>query len=136
MQVNPFYIRYCPLRPEDEGAYIIKVFAPTIARYFWEISWQVLLESTGQWYKGDFASKLIFHFNSELVQFEYQASENIVDLWAPCYRCTTIDTVNWATLQKSGAASFIKLVVKGTVYMMHIRCFCCCCCCCCSEYMA
>lgn len=47
-QVEPFHVRYCPYSPDDEGVYIVKVFAATQARFYWEISWQVLEESTGK----------------------------------------------------------------------------------------
>jgi hypothetical protein len=111
--VNPFYVRYCPASPREEGYYIVKVFSPAVARYFWEISWQVMVEATGEWYKGDFASKMIFYFDTNTTQFSFFKGENMIDMTAPCYPCTTIDTGNWAYLQTSGAASFIKLIVTG-----------------------
>ena len=57
-QVDPFYVRYCPFDPQDEGVYMIEVFAVIQARFYWEISWQVMVEDTEVWYKGDFATKV------------------------------------------------------------------------------
>lgn len=112
-QVNPFYVRYCPYQPEDTGTYVAKVFAATNSRFFWEISWKVLVEYTGQWYRGDFASKMVFKFDSETLGFRFYSGENLIDMNAPCYKCTTVDTQSWTQLQSSGAASFLKLVVTG-----------------------
>lgn len=40
-QINPFQIRYCPYKPQDEGVYIVQTFAPWGSRFPWEVSWQV-----------------------------------------------------------------------------------------------
>ena len=45
-QIDPFHVRYCPMAIQDTGVYTVKVFAPTMARFFWEISWQVQIEVT------------------------------------------------------------------------------------------
>ena len=84
--MDPFFVRYCPYQPQDEGDYIIKVFAPTQARFSWEISWRVQEEATGNWYLGDASSKMHFQYNWNNSNFLLVYSENLVDLSAPCYR--------------------------------------------------
>jgi hypothetical protein len=71
------------------------------------------VESTGEWYKGDFASKMIFYFDKNTTQFSFSRGENLINMTASCFRCTTIDTNNWNYLQTAGAASFIKLITRG-----------------------
>ena len=108
-QVDPFYVRYCPYQPEDEGVYIIKMFAPTKARYYWEASWQVQVEDTGLWYKGDYATKMRFNFNSTSMAFNFFDAENLVSLDRPCFRCVTVADKSWAELQNPGGDSFWPL---------------------------
>lgn len=102
--------------PLDEGEYIIKVFAAEQARFFWEISWQVYVENTGVWYRGDFSSKMIFNFNATSMVFSFTSGENLIDLNAPCYRCQTIAFQSWAEQQNSGGFGFWPLMVKGAPY--------------------
>lgn len=45
-------MRYCPYQPSEEGVYIVKVFDAVKARFFWEMSWQVTIEATGETFKG------------------------------------------------------------------------------------
>ncbi len=115
-QVDPFLVRYCPHQPEDEGVYIAKVFAATQARFFWEISWQVQIEKTGEWYKGDFATKMMFNFNATTMDFALVSIENEIDMSAPCYRCTTIASQSWQQLQATTNAAFWPLQVTGAPY--------------------
>lgn len=112
-QVDPFLVRYCPYDPTDEGIYIIKVFAAIKARFFWEISWRVQVESTGEWYKGDFATKMKFNFNATSSMFSFVEIENEIDFNAPCYRCTTIGLQTWANSQTVGNFALWPLKVHG-----------------------
>merc|ERR1711907_351866 len=95
-QTDPFRVRYCPFQIQDEGVYTIKVFAPTQARFFWEISWQVYVESTGQWYKGDFSTKMKFYFDELDRSFSFFDAENLIYMDQPCYPCTTVSNQLWA----------------------------------------
>lgn len=115
-QVHPFYVRYCPYQPTDEGVYIFKVFAATQARFYWEISWQIMVEDTGQWYQGDFATKMEFNFNSTTMAFSFVKIENPVSLNETCYKCTTISLQSWAQLQSSRSSAFWPLTVTGAPY--------------------
>ena len=108
-QVDPFYVRYCPYQPEDEGVYIIKTFAATEARFYWEISWQVQVEDTGIWYKGDYATKMYFNFNTTSMAFNFFQAENLVSLDRPCFRCIVVSDKSWAELQTPGGDSFWPL---------------------------
>jgi len=108
-QVDPFYVRYCPYQPEDEGVYIIKTFAAIEARFYWEISWQVQVEDTGVWYKGDYATKMFFNFNTTSMVFNFFKAENLVSLDRPCFRCVVVSDKSWAELQTPGGDSFWPL---------------------------
>jgi hypothetical protein len=115
-QVDPFQIRYCPYQPSDEGVYIVKVFAATQARFWWEISWQVTMENTGEVFRGDFSTKLMFRWDKETSQFHNVYSENLVNLTAPCFPCTTISRSSWTQLQIIGNSAFWPLKVTGAPY--------------------
>lgn len=94
----------------------MKVFAATQARFFWEISWQVEEEATGNIYRGDFATKMHFNFNATSSSFTLVGSENLIDLDAPCYRCTYVALRRWVQLQTIGDSAFWPLVVTGAPY--------------------
>ncbi len=121
-QVNPFFVRYCPYQPEDEGVYIIKVFAATKAKFFWEINWKIYIESSDTWLRGDYATKIKLNFNSTSMSFSFVDSENpITDAMNDnnddsCYRCMTVSTQSWSQLQDTGGTSFWPLVVSGAPY--------------------
>eukprot|EP01032_Pedospumella_encystans_P015428 gene15428-17646_t len=116
-QVDPFLVRYCPYQPSDEGTYIVKVFAATAARFFWELSWQVTVEATGETYRGDFATKMEFRYNSTSSMFALVSIQNEVVLeTAPCFRCTRIASLSWAQLQIEGNSAFWPLIVTGAPY--------------------
>ena len=119
-QVNPFHVRYCPYQIEDSGVYTVKVFAPTQARYFWEISYQVTIESTGQIYKGDFATKMRFAWDSVALKFSFYDIENPIDLDVylneECYRCMRFTQLDWKHLSVPGAMSFFPLTVRNAPY--------------------
>ncbi len=109
-------MRYCPYQPSDEGVYIVKVFAATSARFFWEISWTAFVESTQETFHGDFSTKLEFNFNATSSEFSLVKAQNLVDLNAPCYTCTTIARSSWKELQLVGNNAFWPLVVSGAPY--------------------
>lgn len=124
-QVDPFYIRYCPYKPTDEGVYIIKPYAAQKARLFWEISWKVQVESTGVTYMGDADSKMMFNFNSTTLEFSFveslnekvffQSAANTTDV-EPCFRCAAITTASWAEQQNTLDMSFWPFVAYGAPY--------------------
>ena len=131
-QVDPFYIRYCPYKPTDEGVYIIKPYAAQEARLFWEISWKVQVESTGVTYMGDADTKMMFDFNSTTLEFSFvqslnekkfiQSYANTTDV-EPCFRCAAITTASWAQLQNTADMSFWPFVAYGApYYISDIRC--------------
>lgn len=123
-QIDPFLIRYCPSAIEDEGIYIIKIFDALKARFFWEISWQVYIESTGEWYKGDYTSKVLVKWTKATLEFTFHSAENLVNMdmvypdqnTGKCYRCTTISTRNWNDLNTLTATSFWPLVATNAPY--------------------
>jgi hypothetical protein len=72
-----------------------------------------MIESTGVWYKGDYASKMKFYFHRDTLEFSYYDAENLIDMSAPCYRCMSITQQNWAQQKLQGGISFFPLVVSG-----------------------
>lgn len=115
-QIDPFKVRYCPFDPADEGVYIVKIFAAQKARFFWEASWQVMVEATGKWYKGDYSTEMKFFFSSETREFSFFESSNEINMTAPCYRCVTFTQRNWAESQIVGGDAFWPLVAYGAPY--------------------
>lgn len=98
-QVDPFFVRYCPYKPEDQGVYIIRVFQPQGARFYWELSWQVQVEDTGEWYRGDYMTKMRFNYNATSMAFNFFDAENLIDLNRPCYRCINLARSSWGDQQ-------------------------------------
>lgn len=115
-QVDPFKIRYCPFDPANEGVYIVKMFAAVQARFYWEASWQVMVEATGVWYKGDYSTEMQFLFSSSTREFSFYDSNNEINMTAPCYRCVTYTQRNWAESQIIGGDAFWPLVAFGAPY--------------------
>ena len=94
-----------PKKPEDTGIYIVKIYAATFARFFWEMSFKVQVESTGEWYKGDFSSQMRFVFKNSSstgeYQFDFLDGENLIDpvvdsAGSKCMRCSRISRETWA----------------------------------------
>lgn len=126
-QVDPFYVRYCPYNPSDEGVYIVKPFAATKSRFFWEVSWKVMLESTGEWYLGDANTRYLFFFNSTSLEFSFAGSTNPMGIERspagtmdvqPCFRCGAITLKSWAQEQDIGDTSFWPFVAFGAPYFI------------------
>lgn len=124
-QVDPFQVRYCPYAPEDEGVYIVKPFAPANSRFYWEVSWQVQVESTGVWYKGDANSRLLFDFNSTTLEFSFAGATNAIDIVEsgvgtqevyPCFRCGAVTVASWRDLQDISDTSFWPFTAVGAPY--------------------
>jgi hypothetical protein len=116
-QVDPFFVRYCPYSIENAGIYTVKIFGATYSRFYWEMSYQVMVESTGKWYRGDFATKLKFKFDTTTRQFNFFEKENLVDLAAPCYRCQSIASNRWAEqVEPTFSLSLWPLRVYGAPY--------------------
>lgn len=119
-QVDPFQVRYCPYQPEDTGVYTVKVYAPTNARFFWEMSYMVTLEDTGETFKGDYATKIRFKWNPDSLTFSFYDIENPIDiekyLGEQCYRCMRFTQLEWKQLERPGGISFFPLTVKNAPY--------------------
>ncbi len=123
-QIDPFLVRYCPSAIEDEGIYIIKIFDALKARFYWEISWQVYIESSGEWYKGDYSTKILVQWTKSTLEFTFHSAENLVNMdmvypdqyTGECFRCTTISTRNWNDLNTLTATSFWPLIATNAPY--------------------
>ena len=102
-QIDPFYIRYCPSSALDNGKYIIKVFNPTQARFYWEIQYRIKSELNNIWYYADFASEIIFNYNSTLSSFVFVEAQNLINLNSTnCYQCGNVEYVTWSEIQLLG----------------------------------
>lgn len=68
---NPFEFRYCPKygSSEYEGMYRFSVVDGPKSKFFWEIQWRVYEEKTGQWYRGNHATRMDFHFDADDLEF-------------------------------------------------------------------
>ena len=53
------------------------------------------LQATGEWYKGDFATKMKFYFDTNTRKFSFFDAENLVYMDQPCYPCTTMSDLTW-----------------------------------------
>jgi hypothetical protein len=63
---NPFEFRYCPRYggPDYQGLHKLSIVDGPKSKFFWEIQWRVYEESTGNWYRGNHATRMDFHFDS------------------------------------------------------------------------
>jgi hypothetical protein len=63
---NPFEFRYCPRysTPGYQGLYKLSVVDGPKSKFFWEIQWRVYEESSGEWYRGNHATRMDFHFDA------------------------------------------------------------------------
>jgi hypothetical protein len=63
---NPFEFRYCPrdAAPGSQGLYKLSIVDGPKSKFFWEIQWRVYEESTGEWYRGNHATRMDFHFDA------------------------------------------------------------------------
>lgn len=90
LDLASYRIRYCPNQRSDEGIYIIKVYSPLNAKFFWEISWRLYLnyklsnennsrnhDLPYELFYGDYSTKILVYFNSTTAQFSYYSSENL-----------------------------------------------------------
>jgi len=99
------------------------VFGAINARFYWEMSWEVHLESTGSVYRGDFSTEMMFNFNKTTMEFEYYDGQNLVNIdettsTERCFRCTKIETKNWKLLQLTTGTSFVPLLATGAPYYL------------------
>jgi len=116
-QASPYTVRYCPNQPYDEGTYIIKVYEPTAVPFFWEFSWNVLIESSGEIYYGDYSTRLLVSYNKTSKIFSYVYSENLVSINSTnCFLCETVSFQSWNQLQTIGYSSFFPIDVTGSGY--------------------
>jgi hypothetical protein len=63
---NPFEFRYCPRysTSDYQGLHKLSIVDGPKSKFFWEIQWRVYEESTGNWYRGNHATRMDFHFDS------------------------------------------------------------------------
>lgn len=86
---NPFELRYCPRfgTSDYQGLYHLSIIDGPKSKFFWEIQWRVYEEKTGQWYRGNHATKMDFHFDATNLQMSRRAIVNNLPLNTTCVTC-------------------------------------------------
>lgn len=105
---NPLSFRYCPLHVEDGGLYTLSV-APgvTDSVFFWELQWRVFDENSGSTILGNFATRMEFFFDSELLVFIQRDVTGALQLPVSCSPCEKEGEVGGkAALAMSGSSWF------------------------------
>lgn len=86
---NPFEFRYCPRfgTSDYEGMYRFTITDGPKAKFFWEIQWRVYEEKTGQWYRGNHATRMDFHFDADDLEFTHRGIVHDLPLNITCVTC-------------------------------------------------
>jgi hypothetical protein len=90
--LNPLQFRYCPSDRSDRGLYRFSIEGAKEARFFWELLWRVYDESSGDWYTGNWDTKIDFDWNSEDVKFEARKTTKTLSNNVTCQNCKTRPT--------------------------------------------
>jgi hypothetical protein len=89
---NPFQFRYCPADKGDSGLYKFSISNGEEAKFHWEQLWRVYEESTGNWYTGNWDTKMDFEWNSNQAQFVSKKIEHELPNNITCKACKTKPT--------------------------------------------
>jgi hypothetical protein len=84
---NPLQFRYCPSDRSDEGLYQFSIEGASRARFYWELLWRVFDESTGEWYTGNWDTKLDFDWSSDENKFEARKATKLLPNNVTCQNC-------------------------------------------------
>jgi hypothetical protein len=89
---NPLQIRYCPNHASDGGLYSISVPGALKAKFYWELQWGVYEESTGQWRRGQWDTKMDFNWDPESLSFSSRKMDRVLPTNTTCKPCDTRPT--------------------------------------------
>jgi hypothetical protein len=84
---NPLQFRYCPSSKEDSGLYKFSIPDGVKAKFYWEIVWRVYEESTGNWYTGNWDTKMDFEWDSGKTEFRHKKIERELPNNITCKEC-------------------------------------------------
>ena len=89
---NPFQFRYCPADKADKGLYKFSIPDGAKAKFHWELIWRVYEEATGDWYTGNWDTKMDFDWNAEKTQFTRRKIEKELPNNITCKVCKSRPT--------------------------------------------
>jgi hypothetical protein len=89
---NPLQIRYCPNLASDGGLYSISVPGALKAKFYWELQWGVFDESTAKWHRGQWDTKMDFHWDPETLSFSSRKMDRVLPTNTTCKPCETRPT--------------------------------------------
>mmetsp|Transcript_11114 Transcript_11114/g.11125 ORF Transcript_11114/g.11125 Transcript_11114/m.11125 type:complete len:682 (+) Transcript_11114:105-2150(+) len=106
--IYPLSFRYCPHSVLDIGAYRFRIRRFRSSPFIWEISYQVYLEATDQWFHGDFLTRMTFVYSLKENIFHLVSIENQYKALS-CRTCTTVSVQSWVEMQSAGGDSWLTL---------------------------
>ena len=89
---NPLQLRYCPVDGSDGGLYSISVPGALKAKFYWELQWGVFDENTAQWRRGQWDTKMDFHWDPESLSFSPRKMDDVLPTNTTCKPCDTRPT--------------------------------------------
>jgi hypothetical protein len=89
---NPFQFRYCPNALNDEGLYRFSIKNGKEAKFHWEQLWRVYDEATGEWYTGNWDTKMDFEWDATNHRFNAKKIEHELPNNITCKACKTKPT--------------------------------------------
>ena len=84
---NPFQFRYCPASKGDAGLYRFSMPDAVKAKFHWEIIWRVYEESSGEWFTGNWGSRMDFEWDSNKAQFSHKKMDRLLPNNITCKEC-------------------------------------------------
>ena len=91
-ETNPFQFRYCPASCSDEGLYKFSIPGGKAAKFHWEQVWRVYEEATGDWFTGNWDTKMDFEWNCAKRQFMHKKIERELPNNITCKACKSRPT--------------------------------------------
>lgn len=88
---NLLKLRYCP-HQSDGGLYSFSIPEAVKAKHHWEILWGIFDEKTGIWYRGDWNTKMDFHWDPDSLSFSPRKIERPLANSTVCRGCPSRPT--------------------------------------------
>jgi hypothetical protein len=89
---NPFQFRYCPAAKDDKGLYKFAVPGGNKAKFHWEQVWRVYEEASGEWFTGNWDTKMDFEWDPDTLQFTHKKIERELPNNSTCNACKSKPT--------------------------------------------
>jgi hypothetical protein len=84
---NPFQFRYCPADKADAGLYKFSVPEAVKSKFYWEMVWRVYEEKSGNWFTGNWDTKMDFEWNSDKAEFTHKKMDRTLSNNITCKEC-------------------------------------------------